>query len=395
MIHCYAYPIKNYGLTDAARVFRGVDPLRYSCDRTGAAGAGAVVPFDSVFPFSWTGLYRHVHSLYWGTNAKLSTKGPFCAAEGCVQAAQQWNRFCVAFLKTLPTPPASSCILDWTVPPSSNVLLVGDVHGGLHSLFRVLHRWAALRWLDLATGKLAPGTYLVFLGDMIDRGGYGLQCTLLVMALILLNPERVQWIRGNHEDDFQRNKYEFSFRHQLQLKHCVLPGTGNTWRRIFARLPVAIRLTLGPKRVWLAHGGLPLATDQVVRRTLLRQLGSPFIPVDRRMARQIMWNDLTTQAQTETPVRNSTDIHGLTREDVVTALRQWGCDFCVRGHQDNVAPFFVVQGTRMVDLSGDRDGEVATVPLAIQPHITPALTISTNTGFRRSLVHDSFVRVTL
>ena len=46
-------------------------------------------------------------------------------------------------------------------------------------------------------------TYMVFLGDYVDRGFYGTEVLYTIMMLKIANPEKVILLRGNHEDHRQ------------------------------------------------------------------------------------------------------------------------------------------------------------------------------------------------
>jgi protein phosphatase len=71
---------------------------------------------------------------------------------------------------------------------SSPCIIIGDIHGQILDLFRILNTFPP------------PGrtTYL-FLGDIVDRGEFSVECVICVFLLKSLWPDRTFLIRGNHE----------------------------------------------------------------------------------------------------------------------------------------------------------------------------------------------------
>ena len=66
--------------------------------------------------------------------------------------------------------------------------IVGDIHGQFLDL---------LRYFEV--GGLPPNASYLFLGDYIDRGLMGVECTILLFCLKLRNPNQIHMLRGNHE----------------------------------------------------------------------------------------------------------------------------------------------------------------------------------------------------
>ncbi|MDR0690535.1 MAG: metallophosphoesterase [Streptococcaceae bacterium] len=80
-----------------------------------------------------------------------------------------------------------SIIREITAPPQG-VVFSGDWHGNLQDLVKFIQD-------VMASGKL-----LVFTGDCIDRGLYSVEVATLLLAMQALFPDRIVYIRGDHED---------------------------------------------------------------------------------------------------------------------------------------------------------------------------------------------------
>ncbi|WP_215224459.1 metallophosphoesterase family protein [Echinicola shivajiensis] len=77
------------------------------------------------------------------------------------------------------------------------LFFIGDIHGCYHTFLKLLESW------------LPEKEMLVQVGDLIDRGNYSPEVTLLAQKLETQNPNKVIFLRGNHEQmmiDFLDNK---------------------------------------------------------------------------------------------------------------------------------------------------------------------------------------------
>lgn len=159
------------------------------------------------------------------------------------------------------------------------VFLIGDLHSSLESLLNILKRlWDIGAFLDSAeeeAGKktassfaLQKNCYLVFLGDIVDRGPYGIEIVFLVLTLLTANPRNAFFCSGNHETCEMYSKYGFGeeVKNQLvQKNETVLDYT-----YVLRYLPSAIFLTLNHKTYQLCHGGLTqYAEEQSIIAELL------------------------------------------------------------------------------------------------------------------------------
>ncbi len=85
---------------------------------------------------------------------------------------------------------------------SEKLVPVGDIHGNVFDLKRILNIEGEVNYTEL------KNIYL-FLGDLIDRGGYSFETCLIVLLLKIHNPKKVYIVKGNHENSFQKSESEF------------------------------------------------------------------------------------------------------------------------------------------------------------------------------------------
>ena len=145
-------------------------------------------------------------------------------------------------------------------PPSGvdcRVTVVGDTHGQLHDVLHLLSPAVA--------GEPSSDHWVVFNGDLVDRGAWGVETLALACAWKLAQPGQVTLLRGNHESEFCTSAYGFA--NELQAKFTV--GTGRElYRRalrLFSVMPLAARLG----KTLILHGGLfrqPLPPPQGKRK---------------------------------------------------------------------------------------------------------------------------------
>ncbi|MCP5470105.1 MAG: serine/threonine protein phosphatase [Chlamydiales bacterium] len=84
------------------------------------------------------------------------------------------------------------------VPPKTRIFVRADLHGDLKSLLENLKEMQRAGLLD-ENFKCLPDVQIVFMGDYVDRGTYGMQILQILATLRLENPDQVHLIRGNHE----------------------------------------------------------------------------------------------------------------------------------------------------------------------------------------------------
>ncbi len=160
------------------------------------------------------------------------------------------------------------------LPQGSQIAICADFHGSIHSLIRNLEKLRDLGFIDNKFKILKDNFYMLFLGDYMGRGIYGVEVTYTVARLLIANPERVILMRGNHEDyalelDF-RNKHLSekamlnipSFIDELYFKFDLTPRDEVTIFRLFDLFPVVCYLGCSQAKkieyMCCCHGGLEI-----------------------------------------------------------------------------------------------------------------------------------------
>ncbi|GMH24526.1 hypothetical protein Nepgr_026369 [Nepenthes gracilis] len=125
---------------------------------------------------------------------------------------------------------------------NSTVVVVGDVHGQLHDVLFLLRD----------AGFPSENRFFVFNGDYVDRGAWGLETFLLLLAWKIFLPCRVYLLRGNHESKYCTSVYGFEKEVMTKFgdhgKHVYRKCLG-----CFEGLPLA---SIIARHVYTAHGGL-------------------------------------------------------------------------------------------------------------------------------------------
>lgn len=129
----------------------------------------------------------------------------------------------------------------------------GDLHASFHSFVRDLNELEKQKIIDKNLKIISPDCYIVFLGDVINRSPYSLETLNAVLLLLEKNPEKVIYLRGNHETrKYWRN---FNARRQIQEifpKYANLKSKNNIFDKIdkiFRTLPKNLILNItGPEK---------------------------------------------------------------------------------------------------------------------------------------------------
>lgn len=155
------------------------------------------------------------------------------------------------------------------------IYVIGDIHGNLETLMKLIE-----------TIDEKKPSFVIFLGDIVDRGPKQLECLLLVLSLKILYPKKYFIIKGNHET-LEMNQYygffqEFiqKFNEQIEFKEILM---------IYNVLPICAVIN---SVIICLHGGIP--QDIEFLKKLKDKKTRDFKVVYNSIAQaifQIMWND--------------------------------------------------------------------------------------------------------
>ncbi|TXT60481.1 MAG: Serine/threonine-protein phosphatase 1 [Promethearchaeota archaeon] len=160
--------------------------------------------------------------------------------------------------------------------PEEKVMVIGDVHGNLSSLKELIN------YIEKNSPK-----YVVFLGDIVDRGSKQLECLIIILSIKILDPERYLILRGNHETEAMNRSYgfytEFIQRYQDYDAYDKL-------LELYELLPICAVIN---DAVVCLHGGVPEDFDILnkIKGIKTKKLSEGIQNDVEDGIFQIMWND--------------------------------------------------------------------------------------------------------
>lgn len=83
----------------------------------------------------------------------------------------------------------------------STFICFGDLQSAFHSLVLDLNKIKELGYLDEKLVLTKPDSYLVFLGNVVNRAPHTMETLAVVLQLLRRNPDRVLYTKGSHESE--------------------------------------------------------------------------------------------------------------------------------------------------------------------------------------------------
>lgn len=193
-----------------------------------------------------------------------------------------------------------------------DIVVVGDIHGQLLDLFRILHEMGP-----------PPNRNYLFLGDFVDRGDFSTETITLVLILKILYPENVFIIRGNHE--FSEMFTRCGFTHEL-VQIYTNPSVKASFQKCFSYMPLA---ALVNDSILCVHGGIGPQFSTLGQITDIKR---PLYGYDDDVIMSIVWSDPSTRTEHYSPsTRGSGYLFG--SQALLQFLKSQVLEFLVRGHE--------------------------------------------------------------
>lgn len=113
-------------------------------------------------------------------------------------------------------------VVDVITPHEGCTHIFGDFHGDIFSLVKALNQ----------SGLPSDMNVIVFSGDYVDRGPWGVEVLLTVLLLKIWQPKNVHILRGNHETTGCVTRYGFSEEVKYKYSSKSLPLFINIFRQM-------------------------------------------------------------------------------------------------------------------------------------------------------------------
>lgn len=196
---------------------------------------------------------------------------------------------------------------------ASPLIVIGDLHGQLLDLFRILHAYP-----DVSETKF------LFLGDLIDRGFFSTETVTLVFIMKILYPENVFVIRGNHE--FSEIFTTCGFSTELRKIYPNATALLERYERAFSFMPLAATID---NKILCVHGGIGPHIHNIDSIRCEKRPSTAFTP---GAMDDVLWSDPDDRFTMYQPNKRGSG-HCFGSEALTQFLQKNGLSMVIRGHQ--------------------------------------------------------------
>jgi len=193
------------------------------------------------------------------------------------------------------------------------VIFIGDLHGDIEAYVRIK-----------GYIKNLENTYVVFLGDYVDRGPYSLEIITDLLNFVLEGDGRIVTLRGNHET-YPINDY-YGFRYEILSKFGEKgERLYKEFNKLFSYFPIGCLIS---NRILALHGGIPKPLPKLSE---IESLPKGEIEVSG-MLFQLLWNDPNDNIEEWADSPRGPGVYLFGRKPFEEFMKMNQLDYLVRAH---------------------------------------------------------------
>lgn len=215
---------------------------------------------------------------------------------------------------------------------NAKVCIIGDIHSSIHSLCEILERINKQGYFIKGTFKLKSDRYIIFLGDIVDRGPFSIELLAIISILKLNNECSVFIINGNHEESGVYNDYglgdEVKFEYENGVSFDFLKN-----------LPSCIILDYKGEKYHLCHGSFDVDLLDIKYKTEFLEFINNSLHLNIAYANSgadnLQWSDMNGNNGKFRPSRRGVG-YEIPKPSINEYLTTYGIKSILSGHQDNI-----------------------------------------------------------
>lgn len=219
-----------------------------------------------------------------------------------------------------------------TIPDGGKVIVIGDIHSSIHSIKEILDSFLQ-RGIMSENFEISDEYTIIFLGDILDRGPFGLDIIHIIFRLKNSNPfQKVIILNGNHEDVGMYTRYGFGDEISTQLKDI---NDIKLIKNLLTYLPSVLFLDVNETILQLNHGGIETSYSPI--KFIASIFDYQFHGVDdgnKLFYKGLRWSDFDGTIEGEQPSSRGGKLKKYGKDYTDEYLAENGLSGFIRGHQD-------------------------------------------------------------
>ena len=266
--------------------------------------------------------------------------------------------------------------------PNAKFIVFGDFHGSFSTFIRSLLRFRKMNILN-ENCKLLNNYNIIFLGDIVDRAMYDYELLIIIYELIRLNPKKIHYIRGNHEEKDINGNYGLLEHINMQFNSNIIYGPNilseseneNPKNEIHNKInelmiyqysALVIKNPNNNKYIYMSHGGLPIIKRDGygdiydINPIFIAKIQSEHsmnsnLELDLDELNTIRWGDY---AGTVNTLLNRNGDRLIIGYDIIKHIKELNIELILRGHQDQFPNTKILKRNEITLVYGKNENEL-------------------------------------